>query len=151
MLHPSKRKVLLLLAICLSFTAAGVAMILEGEGLSGWFVTAFFGLGLAVSLANLWPGASYLKLTRKGMECRSLFRRWPFIPWETVGEFGVSSVSNDESRSMVVFNRFVPAPPRLAAFNRGLVGKRDALPDTYGMSPEELADLLNEWRRRALS
>jgi hypothetical protein len=147
-LHPSKRKVLLLLAICLSFTAVGVAMILEGEGLSGWFVTAFFGLGLAVSLATLWPGASYLKLTRKGMECRSLFRRWPFIPWETVGEF---DVSKDGSWTMVVFNRFVPARPLLAAFNRGLVGKRDALPDTYGLKAEKLAELLNEWRRRALS
>ena len=147
MLRPSKRKVLLLLAICLSFTAVGVAMLLEGEGLSAWFAASFFGLGLAVSLANLWPGASYLKLTPTGMECRSLFRRWS-MPWKAVGEFGVAQA---RYKKIVVINLSDWGYPQQADINLWLTGATHALPDTYGLKAEELAKLLNEWRRSALS
>jgi len=34
---------------------------------------------------------------------------------------------------------------------QGRAGATDALPDTYGSTPDQLAELLNEWRRRAVS
>jgi len=147
-LRPSKRKVLLLLAISLGFTVVGILMIREGDGFDGWLVAVVFGLGLGASLANLWPGASYLRLTARGIDCCTLFRRWQFIPWETVSEFGVARMSY--WKKMVVFNRSGSNRPRLTAVNRAFVGTTDALPETYGMKAEKLAVLLNEWRRRAL-
>ncbi|HYL74118.1 MAG TPA: hypothetical protein VEU96_07910 [Bryobacteraceae bacterium] len=143
-LRPSKRKALLLLAISLGFTVVGVLMIREGDGFDGWLVAVVFGLGLGVALVNLWPGASYLKLTARGMECRSLFRRW-FYAWDTVSEFGVARITY--WKKMVVFNSSGSSHPRLRAVNRAFVGTTDGLPETYGMKAEELADLLNEWRR----
>ena len=52
---------------------------------------------------------------------------------------------------MVVFSHDHSRHPRLAAINQSLVDATDALPDTYGRTPDELADLMNEWRLRALS
>jgi hypothetical protein len=147
-LRPSKRKALLLLAISLGFTVVGILMIREGDGFDGWLVAVVFGLGLGVSLANLWPGASYLKLTPRGMDCCTLFRRWQFIPWEMVSEFGVARASY--WKKMVVFNRSGSSHPRLTAVSRAFLGTTDAFPETYGLKAEELADLLNEWRRRYL-
>jgi hypothetical protein len=145
-LRASKRKALQFLAISLGFTAMGVLMIRDGAGLKGWFFASFFGLAVVVFLASLWPGASYLKLTPTGVECCSLFRRW-FYPWETVSDFGVGHISGYK---MVVFSRHCHSYVRLPAFNRWLWGVTDALPDTYGLKHEELAELLNKWRRRAL-
>jgi len=39
----------------------------------------------------------------------------------------------------------------LARANVGLVGRKSALPDTYGMTAEDLARLMSVWRRKALS
>ncbi len=99
-------------------------MIVDGEGVSAWFVASCFGLCLVVSLAQFWPAASYLKLTLKGFVCRTLFRQWS-AGWESVSEFYVGRVGDDQR---VIFHR----PGSIA---------RKFLPDTYGRSPQELADL----------
>jgi hypothetical protein len=36
-----------------------------------------------------------------------------------------------------------------AALNRRSTGASSALPDTYGLGAQDLADLLERWRRRA--
>jgi hypothetical protein len=130
-LRPSMRNVWKLLLISLGFTVIGVWMIVEGEGIAAWFVASFFGLGLVVALAQFWPAASYLKLTPKGFVCCTLFRRWS-AEWGSVGVFGIGQVGNDKR---VVFERHG---------SRG----RKFLPDSYGRTPEQLADLMNDWRQR---
>jgi hypothetical protein len=127
------RNVWKLLLICLGFTVIGVLMIVEGEGITAWFVASIFGLGLLVTLAQFWPAASYLKLTPKGFVCWTLFRNWS-AGWESVSEFYVGLVGKDER---VVFVR------------SGSSGTK-FLPDTYGRTPKELADLMNDWRRRGI-
>ena len=108
-------------------------MILEGEGLTAWFVASFFGLGLMVTVAQFWPAASYLKLTPKGFVCCTLFRQWS-AGWESVSEFYVGRIGDEEK---VIFK---------------LSGSSGAkfLPDTYGRTLQELADLMNDWRRRGI-
>src|SRR6266481_8165919 len=112
------------LLVCLGFSVIGVFMILDGEGLSGWFVALFFGLGVVVFLAQFWPAASYLKLTPRGFVCCTLFRSWS-ASWESVSEFYVGRIGGEEK---VVFK---------------LSGSSGAkfLPDTYGRTLQELADL----------
>ena len=121
------------LLLCLGFTVVGVFMIMDGEGLSGWFVALFFGLGVVVFLAQFWPAASYLKLTPKGFVCCTLFRSWS-AEWESVGDFHVGKIG-DETR--VVFKRYDSST-------------KTFLPDSYGRTLEELADLMNDWRRRGI-
>jgi hypothetical protein len=52
---------------------------------------------------------------------------------------------------MIVFDWDARAGRRIAKINRALVGAGSALPDTYGMKAEELAELMNEWRSRAIT
>ena len=108
-------------------------MILEGEGLTAWFVASFFGLGLVVTVAQFWPAASDLKLTPKGFVCCTLFRQWS-AGWESVSEFYVGRIGDEEK---VIFKR------------SGSSGTK-FLPDTYGRTLLELADLMNDWRRRGM-
>jgi hypothetical protein len=92
---------------------------------------------------------SGLSLDRDGFTCRSLFRsfrrRWtdcsPFAPARVGPNLMVGfSTASDEAMH-----------PRLAAVARGLTGTAGALPDTYGVSADELSDLMNRFRARALS
>jgi len=51
---------------------------------------------------------------------------------------------------MVVFDPQGLGKETLQAINRDLTGARAELPDTYGMKPQHLADLMNAWRSRNL-
>ena len=147
-LRPAKTKTVFLLTISLAFTVIGAYAIGAGKGIVGWFVGVFFGVCSAAFAIHLWPGASYLQLLPEGFVACSLFRRWPLIRWDSVSEFHVAPAPGSGMR-MVVFSRDSSRHPRLAAINRSLVGATDALPDTYGRTPDELAALMNEWRLRA--
>jgi hypothetical protein len=146
-LRPARTKTAFLLTISLAFTAIGGGMIVSGQGITGWFVTLFFGICSAAFAIQLSPGASYLQLSSEGFVACSLFRRQPLIRWDSVSEFHVAPAPGSGMK-MVVYSRGHSRHPRLAAINRSLVGATDALPDTYGRTPDELAALLNEWRLR---
>jgi hypothetical protein len=145
-LLPARPRTIGLLLVCLLFTGGGGWMIGKGE-IAGWLCAVFFGLGCVVFSVNLWPGASYLRLGPEGFVVCSLFRRWPLVRWDAVSEFRVVRVRT----KMVVYDQEGYKSSRLARVNRALVGAGCGLPDTYGRKPEALAELLNEWRARALS
>lgn len=93
----------------------------------------------------LLPGSSYLQVSPEGMTVCSLFRR-TFIPWSQTDTFMVRQVMY---KRMVVWN-----PPEGFRANRivrwttrAIAGAEAGLPDTYGMSPEALVQLLNERRQ----
>jgi hypothetical protein len=106
----------------------------------------FFGLCGVVGLVGLLPGSSYLTLTERGFEFASLFRRH-FVPWSNVESFVPVKIQ---------FNRLVgwnysPAfreSQRLRGLNTAIAGVEAALPDTYGMSAEQLVNLMNRVRER---
>ena len=52
---------------------------------------------------------------------------------------------------LVVYDDPTSRGGMLGKMNTGIIGRSSALPDTYGLSHEELAWLLNEWRQRALN
>lgn len=145
-LRPRRWKMALYCAISAGFTVGGVFMIRNGVG-KGWFVAGFFGACMLVFLALLMPGAAYLQLTRDGFRVRSLWRSH-FTPWSAVAGFGVVRISH---RAMVSYNFTDVAAHRGARFSRALTGAEGALPDSYGMSAQDLAALMTAWRARALA
>ena len=94
------------------------------------------------------PSASYLSLTTEGFIVSALFRKWPLIRWEDVSEFRVAAAP-PTGMKMVVFDWHRSTKPRLRRINRALVGAGEGLPDTYGLKPGDLAELLNRWRKAA--
>ena len=147
MLHPSRLKLVGLLVVCALFFAIGVAGLRQSRVI-GWACMVFFGLGCAIALVSLLPGASYLRLTDEGFELCAFFRKTAFIPWGEVSEFRVAQF---RATRMVVFDWKTRQVGSVRKINRALVGGTDGLGDNYGMKHQALADLLNERRSRALA
>ena len=65
---------------------------------------------------------------------------------------GVASVeaSYEKKQAVVTFDDKNIDESKLSVLSRSIVGRNSALPDTYGLSPEDLQALMNGWRERAL-
>lgn len=148
-LRPSKRRTTLYFLGCLGFVIIGAMQIARHEaGVIGWLCVLFFGLCVAVFAIQFIPGASYLRIRSDGFRFCSLFRKSPQILWRDVSNFRVTSVPPSGHR-IVVFDWHAAPNRGVRRMNRHLVDATDGLPDSYGLSPEELAELLNAWRSRA--
>jgi hypothetical protein len=146
LLRPSRKRWLLLLVLCLAFTAGGVMAAARGE-IVGWLGLIFFGLCSVVAVILLLPNSAYLRLTRDDFEVRSLFRshrvRWTDVKAFRPGRIGFNA--------MVLYD-FAPsyaASRRMRAISSAIGGAEGAVPDSYGLSVPDLARLLEEWRVRA--
>ena len=147
-LRPSRLRLVGLLLVCAAFVAVGVAA-LHQSALVGWLCIVFFGLGGGIAVVSLFPGASYLRLTDEGFELCAAFRKTPMIPWGDVSEFRVARLPR--GGRMVVFDWRKERTGGLQKISRTLVGANAGLGQQYGMKHQALADLMNEWRSRALA
>ena len=144
-LYPSRKKWFWLLLLAAVFTAGGVGMVSSKEPW-GWLVLIFFGSGLVISATTLLPGAGGLVLDANGFQVTSLFRRHR-SRWRDVARFEPISVPYARQK-MVGFDD-ATAGRTITAINAALTGHNAALPDTYGFSVDELAELMRRWRERA--
>jgi len=144
-LRPSPGKQLMLMLLCAAFVAVGGFLVSRGDAF-GWVCIALFGAGMLVFLVTLLPGSSYLELRRDGFEMCSLYRKW-FVRWSDVQLFFPQRIA---STRMVCWN-YLPGHAgqvRGRRFSASLTGVEAGLPDTYGRSADELAELMNAWRSR---
>jgi len=130
----------LLLAGSLAFVIAGL-WLQPDYALSGYAAIGFFALCALVFAINLLPNSSYLRVTSERFTMCSMFRS-RFIEWRSVGRFGVTRIG---TRKMVAWDP-IHSLSKLAKTNQALFGYACALPDTYGLKAEELAELLNKVR-----
>jgi hypothetical protein len=147
-LRPARTKWLLVFAIGILFAAGGMWMI-EDDRLMGWYVLVFFGLTALVAAVAMLPGAGVLALDREGFEVTSLFRRHR-IRWRDTTDFAAVRIP-PARQSMVAYNDLKQSGSRLAKMNVAIVGRTAAIPDTYGLSADALAQLMAQWRERALA
>ncbi|MBO9514267.1 MAG: hypothetical protein J7549_09130 [Variovorax sp.] len=146
LLKPSRRKHLLLLAVACAFVAGGVISLHAGHPLAGWLGIVFFGFCALVFAAYLVPGGNHLRLGAEGFTVRSLFRDW-HVAWPDTSEFFVARISGNKSvcwNYSSTYSKYT----RSRIIARGLTGAEASLPDTYGLSADDLAQLLNQWRAR---
>ena len=113
-------------------------------------LVAFFGAGALASLWMLLPNSAYLLLTTTGFTVRTLFKQKDYR-WAEVEDFGATIL---RGKPWVVFTLSregkVNLPETsLRGLNKAVSGGDDNLPDTYGMSAEELAELMNQWKKRS--
>jgi hypothetical protein len=123
------------------FVWSGILMLPE-HPFMGWVGIIFFGLCGLVGLVSLLPNSSYLTLTERGFEFASLYRK-TFVHWADVDSFRMYNV---QVRKMVGWN-YSPGysrAKRLRRVNTSIAGVEAGLPDTYGMSAQDLADLMNQ-------
>ena len=144
-LVPSRFKWVLILLGCAGFVAIGVLLMPKNEAMT-WCAIVFFGVGVAVALVMLMPGAGGLTLRREGFEIVSLFRR-NVILWTDATDFVADTIPMTVKKT-VLFNLASAKSQMLGQLNVGLTGRNGAIPDTYGMSADELAGLMTHWRER---
>jgi len=144
-LYPGKFKNIFLLLISIIFTVGGIFMLMDGETF-GWFVSGFFGICLIVAIIGLLPNANYLKLDKNGFEMCTLFKKSAYR-WEDIQLFRSGKV---HVKTMVMFNfsEDFQKHKTMRKVNAKIAGKEGALPDTYGLKAEELADLMNDYRQK---
>lgn len=112
----------------------------------GWFVAIVFGLGSLVFAVQLLPGSSYLLLEPDGFTVRTLYRLQKYR-WAEVERFGVTRIGGNKTVAFDFSGQY--GKDRVARqVAAGISGYEGTLPDTYGMKPEQLAELLNEWKAR---
>jgi hypothetical protein len=109
----------------------------------------FFGLVALVAPVAMLPGAGGLVLDREGFDVTSLFRRYR-VRWQDTADFAAVVLPPARHR-MVAYNDRKQSSSRLARMNVAIVGRNAAIPDTYGFSAEALAQLMAQWRERALA
>jgi hypothetical protein len=147
-LYPSRRKWLLVLAGGATFAVGGALMIRSGDP-KGWLVLLFFAAVALIAAAVLLPGAGALTLDRDGFEITNLFRHHR-IHWQDASGFTAARIPPARQR-FVLFDQASASSRFLANVNVAIVGHNASLPDTYGRSADELAELMAAWRASALA
>lgn len=164
-LRPTKGKWILALLLSVPLIAIGTTYIFIDEFIrifvyekargtvGGWMSTfsggVFMSLGIVGAIGALLqciPGASELRLSAEGFTVRTLYRSRSYR-WEEVSSFHPIRFV----RKYVGFEvTGAQDHTRLAGLERTLTGFRANLPDTYGLSAEDLAALMNNWRNQAI-
>jgi hypothetical protein len=147
-LRPKKRKEALLVVLCLVLAFISALAGASGSFI-GWLGFAFFALAAVVIAVNLVPGASYLRLEPSGFLVCSLFRADRLWGWDEVTGFRVYDLPGGTRQ--VGFDFAPGAEPAGSRLASRLAGVQGALPNTYGLKAEELADLMNRWREEHAS
>ena len=139
-LYPKRGKTVLLAAVGAVFTVTGMAMIADGRW-AGWLVALFFGLVTIVLLVNCLPRASWLHLNEQGFSYATMFKVTS-LSWEDVDHFYPRTIGGNAIVGIEMSASFLADK---GAMFKGLADSTGgALPDTYGLSGEELATRMNE-------
>jgi hypothetical protein len=147
-LYPSRKKWLLVFLGGAAFTAGGIWMIRSGEA-EGWYVTVFFALVAVIAIVVMLPGAGRLTLDRDGFEAKTLFRGHR-TRWSDTRGFEASTI-HPGNQHLVVYDDVTQKRGMLTGINVSITGHNAALGDTYGLSANDLAGLMAQWRERALA
>lgn len=143
--YPSKLKNILLFLACLMFVFLALLMN-KTEELFYWLCLLFFGSGAVFFVLQiLYPHSSFLKISEKGIEMRTVFRS-SFLPWEVIKNFEIGTIYyRFGNKKMIVIN-FEDSYNKQnfgREIARSMTSIEGALPDNYGMKYEELVKILN--------
>jgi len=125
--------------------AVGTAMVRGGEPL-GWLALAFGGVCAVFLIVLLLPGAAFLRLDQDGFTWCSLYRKKTYL-WSDINVFGVWT--EPQSRTELVGFDFADSYEgslTMREVNKELTGFEASLPDSYGLTAFELAELMGRLR-----
>lgn len=152
------RSKFLYLLVALAIFGGGALWVLRHEPLEWfgtivlWFCVIACAAGIPFMIVLMLQGST-LRLDSEGLHVRHAWRS-SRTPWADAGVFEVAILripASSEDVPLVVFDDAASRNSTLGAMNARMIGRSGALPDTYGLSHEELAWLLNQWRERAIA
>lgn len=148
-LKPSRQRWLLLLIIALILSSSAIWAMSGFFPVLRWVVGGFFGLAALIAIANVLGVASSLTLDREGFTARTLFRSFRRT-WDECSRFEAVKVAFS---SFVGFSSWQDndAAKMTRKMNQATGAPTGMLPDNYGLTAAELADLMNRFRARGLA
>ncbi|MGD9920987.1 MAG: hypothetical protein AB7V13_06015 [Pseudorhodoplanes sp.] len=157
-LHVPQRKTALLVVCAVIFAGVCAAYLnSERPGLLVatliWFCMIALVLSLPFLVFQFLRGAS-LRLEGDGFRVKQPWK-WRFVRWKDASEFGIGSTAIVEQvkgdwSTVVTYDDSNVDESNVNILGQSIIGRNSALPDTYGLSPENLQTLMNGWRQRAL-
>ena len=140
-LKPSNTRSAILFIAMLVWFGIGAYRFAEVGGIL-WLALALVGLtGALVYGVMLLPGSSYLQASPEALTICTAFRKRTYA-WKEIDSFSVENILN---KRVVKYELHLQHAGD-SSDDRRL--REETLPDTYGLSPEELAKRLNDYRRR---
>lgn len=156
-LRVPKRRLIFFFVSGIVFGICLVWVALHGDELDAFEKAVLWAgtLGVAAAspiIAMMILRGSTLRLDGEGLEIFQGFKHSRHL-WADASEFAVADVNvlAPSQYLMVMFDDAKLKDGTLAKMNRSFAGYGGALPDTYGLPPQDLAWLLNEWRARAVN
>lgn len=128
------------------FVIALISVTLGGDT-AAIIVATFAGFWAVLGAIMLLPGANSLRLDEKGFEIEHFFRRKNFL-WSDVSDFEVRRVG-EFNGEIVAFDTVESHLSLWERINGALIGKKRYLPNTYGMTGEDLAKLMTSRKNSA--
>ena len=132
------------------FVVVGIVFRDEIPMFMGYAAATLFGLGCIVFLVQLMPGANQLEIGHEGLKFTVLFKETA-LPWESVGHFYEVTMQDGKTRkvgwhySPEIINRIEAKQGQPVDMSM----PHGVLPENYGKSAQELAELLNTYRAQA--
>lgn len=147
-LYPSKLRWIIIGIMCGLFLSLSLDLLERGYSTGALIMLVISGIGLLMAFFQLFTWISFLRLDNDGFECCSFgtsFER----SWSEVSDFAVSMRSTGllNMNEMVVFNDAPSEDHMLAGLSRLLVRRTGALPDTYGMKADALAEMMTQYKQ----
>lgn len=146
-LHADPRKWHWVAGIGAGFFVIGIGMIIREGDFLAWFVTLFFALVAGVGFNQLFGTGSRLELDADGFTIHN-FGRETRERWDECADFKVYRVSRVEQ---VAYDRARDVDTHKGEMNRTISGRSSGLPDTFGMTGEDLAALMGAYREAAVA
>jgi hypothetical protein len=148
-LRPDRLKWVVIFLLAMGFVSIAIWLGQDMNALTRWGSGGFFALCGLIAVPQMIGVGARLRLDAEGFTCSTLFRSFR----RTWAECSVFAPVRIGLTSMVGFSTQTDEArhPGGAAVARSLTGHSGALPDTFGMSADDLSDLMNLFRLRALA
>jgi len=147
-LHASKAKWRAVLLVALAFVAIGLIMIATKSDFLSWFITLAFAVVAGVAFLQMNGNGLRLILDADTFTFTNIGRADTTERWDRCADFTVYRVSDSEQ---VVYDTTRYADTHIGEMNRSLTGRSAALPDTFDLSAEDLANLMNAYQAAAVT
>ena len=145
-LKPTPGRWIAVAVIAALFVAIGLYLIATRGSWTGWLSAGFFGFVLAVSLAQLAGLGSRLTLRADTFELGN-FGRATTERWDEVRDF---TAFKQSFNTLVGFDRVRDIGSRMGSLNQAMGGRTAALPDTFGLEPDALVNLMAAYRTNGM-
>jgi hypothetical protein len=150
-LRPSRSGIYASAFAALFFGAVGIGMVASGRA-TGYIVLAIGAVGLFAFLAGVLPGRAFLRLDPQGFHVEAPTKSWG-AAWVEVERFRIEARRVGRSRAVTNVVRadyhdgFDAQHTPDSRLGEALgVDERYVMPGYGGLSAEQLAELLEQWR-----